>query len=31
MGEDVAAGGRKIGHEERNILCCLRSSVGMIK
>ena len=31
VGQDVAADGRKIGYEERNILCCLRSSVGKIK
>jgi len=31
VGGDVAAGGRKIGYEERNILRCLRSGVGMIK
>jgi hypothetical protein len=28
---DVAAGGRKIGCEERNILRCLRSRVVMVK
>jgi hypothetical protein len=30
-GWDVAAGGRKIVYEERNILRCLRNNIGMIK